>query len=177
MVGIEHYQEVAHKFSFIPKHNLQSNSGLGVTLFHASKVDNKEGTHGLWPVSRVGGNQWASLVIEVGYSQRLKFIRMGAEWRLINSGGKTILMTITCLILLSEFMSYYSASMRRDFSLCEYPTSIAAEAQWSPSRVSGLSPGVPFLLPTLVTWNNVAPNPGFGQGLCSRIEEILRAIP
>jgi len=88
-VSTELYGKIVDKIVSIPGHSRASIQGFGATQFHPPRVRSKQADKALGPATRVGWDAWPSLVIEVGYSERLKPLRMDAEWWLINSAGKT----------------------------------------------------------------------------------------
>jgi len=88
-VAAEFYQAIMAKIVSIPGHNHLLLRGFGGTGFHPPGARGKQGDLTFGPATRLGGDQWPSVVIEVGYWQRLKALRMDAEWWLLNSGGET----------------------------------------------------------------------------------------
>ena len=88
-VGIELYMDIVNKIVSISGQNSQSIQGFATTRFHRPGVRSKQADQALGPSTSVGWDAWPSLVIEVGYSERLNGLRMDAEWWLINSAGKT----------------------------------------------------------------------------------------
>ena len=87
---------IHRKVSNIPGHDWDSVTDVGSTRFHDASGRGKEGDDGLRCLSRIGGQAWPNLMIEVGYSESLRQLRMDVEWWLLSSGGDT---KLTILIL------------------------------------------------------------------------------
>lgn len=96
MPGPEHealggtlFREIERKIEDIPGH-VYAFCSVGATRFEGT-IDNrnKEADFALQPATRVERTSWPSLVIEVGYSQRLDDLHADAAWWLRNSQGRT----------------------------------------------------------------------------------------
>lgn len=72
----------------MPGHNVYSVIGVGAGRFH-SPGRSKEGDSGIKCSTRVAGNEWLNLMIEVGDSEPLRQLRFDGQWWLLNSGGRT----------------------------------------------------------------------------------------
>ena len=88
-VGINLYYEIIDKIFSTPGHGRWSVEGLGATLFQVPGVRSKEGDESFGPSTRVGRSAWPSVMIEVGYAGGEDFLRLDAQWWLINSTGRT----------------------------------------------------------------------------------------
>ena len=88
-VGINFFMEIRAKIASIHSHGGDSVHGFGATLLQIPGVRSKEGDQALGPATSPGWGAWPSLMIELGYSGGLDFLRLDAKWWLINSGGKT----------------------------------------------------------------------------------------
>jgi len=66
--------------------------------FHLGDIRSKEGYRDLGPRARMGKGVWPPAVIEVGYSEALEFLRLDAEWWLINSAFATRLVILVQLM-------------------------------------------------------------------------------
>ena len=87
-VGINLFMELSGKIASIPNHGRRSVHGFGATRLQIPRVRSKEGDQSLGPATRVGWDAWPSVMMELGYSEGLDFLRLDAKWWLINSGGK-----------------------------------------------------------------------------------------
>ena len=67
--------------------------GIGATTFVGSS-SSKEGDSTYKPLCRTREEDWPTLVVEAGYSEKLAKLRADAEWWLINSGGKVKIVII-----------------------------------------------------------------------------------
>ena len=76
------------KMASLPGHNWRSFVGLGAAIFQDPGVRSKEGDQCYLPRTRRGG-AWPSVMMEVGYSEGIDFLRLDAEWWLIHSQGQT----------------------------------------------------------------------------------------
>ena len=84
----------------IPGHDTLSVFEVGATRFHCPGQRSKEGDSGMRCPTRFGrGIEWPNLMIEVGYSESLRQLRIDAEWWLVNSSGLTRMVII---ILVSD---------------------------------------------------------------------------
>jgi len=88
-VGISLYYEIIDKIASTPGHSRRSVEGFGATLLQVPGVRSKEGDESFGPRTRVGRSVWPSVMIEVGYAGGEDFLRLDAQWRLINSAGRT----------------------------------------------------------------------------------------
>jgi len=88
-VGTNLFSELREKIASIPSHGSQSVQEFAATRLQIPRVRSKEGDESLGPATRVGWHAWPSVMIELGYSGGLDFLRLDAKWWLINSGGKT----------------------------------------------------------------------------------------
>ena len=96
MPGPEHealggtlFREIERKIEGIPGH-VYAFSPVGSTRFEGTIDDHgKEADFALRPATRVERTSWPSLVIEVGYSERLDDLHSDASWWLRNSQGRT----------------------------------------------------------------------------------------
>jgi len=88
-VGINLYCEIIDKIASTPGHSRRSVEGLGATLFQVPGVRSKQGDESFGPRTRMGRNGWPSVMMEVGYAGREDFLRLDAQWWLINSAGRT----------------------------------------------------------------------------------------
>ena len=73
----------------IPGRTRDSIEPLYGTRFYVSDVRSKEGYQPIAPVTRGERPAWPSVVMEVGSSEALDFLRLDAKWWLINSDGNT----------------------------------------------------------------------------------------
>jgi len=88
-VGVNLFTEITAKIASIPSHGSRSVQWFGATQLQIPRVRSKEGDQALGPATRAGWSAWPSVMIELGYSGGLDFLRLDAKWWLINSGGKT----------------------------------------------------------------------------------------
>ena len=78
------------KMTSIPGHDWDSVMGLRAALFQDVGVRSKEGDQSYRPHTRRGGGEaWPSVMMEVGYSGGIDFLRLDAEWWLVHSQGQT----------------------------------------------------------------------------------------
>jgi len=77
------------KIASIPRHTWHSVSCCGASIFRIPGVRSKEGDQSFRPRSRSGREAWPSVMVEVGYSEGMDFLRLDAEWWLLNSKDKT----------------------------------------------------------------------------------------
>lgn len=83
------FREIERKIEGIPGH-VYAFSPVGSTRFEGTIDDHgKEADFALRPATRVERTSWPSLVIEVGYSERLDDLHSDASWWLRNSQGRT----------------------------------------------------------------------------------------
>ena len=97
-VGINFYSMIALKITSIPGHSIESIEGFGATLMQVPGARSKEGDQSFGPGTRLGMNAWPSVMMEIGYSGGEDFLRLDAQWWLINSADKirfVILVIIT----------------------------------------------------------------------------------
>ena len=73
----------------IPGRTHDSIEPLYGNRFYVSDVRSKEGYQAIAPVTRGEWAAWPSVVMEVGSSEALEFLRLDAKWWLINSAGNT----------------------------------------------------------------------------------------
>ena len=94
--------EVMLKIMLIPGQTCDSIDWFYGTRFHLGDVRSKEGYRALGPATRgarTGASAaWPSVVMEVGYSEALDFLRLDAKWWLINSAGNTRFVMIVQLM-------------------------------------------------------------------------------
>jgi len=88
-VVINLYYAIFHKINSIPGQSSWSVEAYGATLFQVPGVRGKEGDEGIAPSTRVGRSVWPSMMIEIGYAGGEDFLRLDAQWWLINSAGRT----------------------------------------------------------------------------------------
>jgi len=69
-----------------------------VPRFNLSDIRSKEGHQALGPTTQGARGVWPSVVMEVGYSEALDFLRLDAKWWLINSVGSTQFVIIVQLM-------------------------------------------------------------------------------
>lgn len=93
-VGSQQFSAVIRdKVSRMPGHNVYSVIRVGAGRFH-SPGRSKEGDSGIKCSTRVAGNEWPNLMIEVGDSEQLRQLRYDVQWWLLNSGGRTNLVIL-----------------------------------------------------------------------------------
>jgi len=90
--------EIRFKIAAIPGHTYKSIDPLGGKRFYLGDLRSKEGYHALRPDTDRARGVWPPAVIEFGYSEALDFLRLDAEWWLINSAGATRLVILVQLI-------------------------------------------------------------------------------
>ena len=88
-VGISLYTEIIAKIASTPGHGWLSVEGFGATLLQVPGVRSKEGDRGFGPNTRAGRSVWPSVMIEAGYAGGEDFLRLDAQWWLINSASST----------------------------------------------------------------------------------------
>ena len=81
--------DIRYKITTIPGHTRGSIREFYGTRFYVSDVRSKAGHKALGPVTRKTRTAWPSVVMEVGSSEALDFLRLDAKWWLINSAGQT----------------------------------------------------------------------------------------
>jgi len=81
------WMKIMFKIAAIPGHSDESIRSFGGTRFKSGDLRSKEAHEALGPETRVARDIWPSVVFEVGYSEALEFLRLDAEWWLINSAG------------------------------------------------------------------------------------------
>jgi len=72
--------------------DMPGHSGYSIRTFYGTRFDltdirSKEGDQALGPATRGAKNVWPSVVIQVGYSEALDFLRLDAEWWFHHSNG------------------------------------------------------------------------------------------
>ena len=77
------------KVNPIPGRPWDSIDSFGGHRFEIPSVRSKEGHEALVPATRGERPKWPSVMLEVGYSEALDFLRLDAKWWLINSAGQT----------------------------------------------------------------------------------------
>ena len=83
------WRKLMFKVNPIPGRPWDSIDSFGGHRFEIPNVRSKEGHEALVPATRGESPKWPSVMLEVGYSEALDFLRLDAKWWLINSGGKT----------------------------------------------------------------------------------------
>ena len=81
--------KIGFKISAIPGHTWDSIDPWGGIPFDIHNIRSKQGHEALVPATRGEWGVWPSVMLEVGYSEALDFLRLDAKWWLINSAGKT----------------------------------------------------------------------------------------
>jgi len=81
--------EFTQKMATIPGHCEYPVLCFGSALFRTPGVRSKEGDQSFRPRTRRGEEAWPSVMVEVGYPGGMKFLRLDAEWWLLNSQDKT----------------------------------------------------------------------------------------
>ena len=89
MLGLNLWYEIGYKITTIPGHTRNSIRPFYGNRFYVSDVHSKEGYQAIGPASRRARPAWPSVVMEVGSSEALEFLRLDAKWWLINSAGNT----------------------------------------------------------------------------------------
>jgi len=89
MIASTFAHEFTQKMATIPGHGQYPVVCIGSTLFRTPGVRSKEGDQSFRPRTRRGAEAWPSVVVEVGYPGGMKFLRLDAEWWLLNSQDKT----------------------------------------------------------------------------------------
>lgn len=89
MIAAMFAYEFTKKMASIPGHTEDSVSCFGSTRFWIPGVRSKEGDQGFRPRTRCGREAWPSVMVEIGYSEGMDFLRLDAEWWLINSNDRT----------------------------------------------------------------------------------------
>ena len=90
---------ISFKVSRIPGHSLDSINIHTARRFYLDDIRSKEGYQDLGPEEPVAKGVWPAAVIEVGYSEALEFLRLDAEWWLINSASATRLVILVQLMV------------------------------------------------------------------------------
>ena len=98
MLGLNLWYEIGYKITTIPGHTRNSIRPFYGTRFYVSDIRSKEGHEAIAPVTRGARPAWPSVVMEVGSSESLEFLRLDAKWWLINSAGNTRFVMIVQLI-------------------------------------------------------------------------------
>jgi len=88
-VGMSLYLEIIAKIASTPGHSHRSVEVFGATLLQVPGVRSKEGDRAFGPNTRVGRSVWPSVMIEAGYAGGEDFLRLDAQWWLINSASRT----------------------------------------------------------------------------------------
>jgi len=96
-VGITFYFEIIDKITSTPGHSRRSVEGFGATLLQVPGVRSKEGDESFGPRTRVGRSVWPSVMIDVGYAGGEYFLRLDAQWWIINSAGRTQFVILVCV--------------------------------------------------------------------------------
>ena len=86
--------QITAKVAQLPGHSLYSVICLGTAQFEVPDLIKKEGDCGIKPNSRVLATDWPSLMIEAGYSETLRQLRLDAKIWLIHSAGRTKIVII-----------------------------------------------------------------------------------
>jgi len=81
--------EFSEKMDEIPGHSEYSIGCFGSTIFRIPGVRSKGGDQSFRPRTRTGEAAWPSVMVEVGYPEGMKFLRLDAEWWLLNSQDET----------------------------------------------------------------------------------------
>ena len=96
--------KIEFKVSAIPGHTCDSIDSFGGMRFDIRNIRSKEGHMAFVPATRCkrdawpSNDAWPSMMLEVGYSEALDFLRLDAKWWLINSAGKTRFVMIVQLM-------------------------------------------------------------------------------
>ena len=91
---------ISSKVAEIPGHTHRSISTISTARrFYLGDIRSKEGYQDLGPRTCVAKDDWPPAVIEVGYSEALEFLRLDAEWWLINSASATRLVILVQLMV------------------------------------------------------------------------------
>ena len=88
MIASTFSREFAHKMASIPGHSKHSVTSCGATIFRIPGVRSKEGDQSFRPRTRRGAGKWPSVMVQVGYSREMNFLRLDAEWWLLHSEGR-----------------------------------------------------------------------------------------
>ena len=89
MLTLNLWPDIRYKIETIPGCTRDSIRSFYGTRFYVSDVRSKEGYEAIGPVTRGARPAWPSVVMEVGSSEALDFLRLDAKWWLINSAGNT----------------------------------------------------------------------------------------
>ena len=89
MIAAMFAYEFTKKMASIPGHSGDSVSCFGATTFRIPGVRSKEGDQCFRPRTRTGREAWPSVMVEIGYSEGMDFLRLDAEWWLIKSKDRT----------------------------------------------------------------------------------------
>ncbi|KAF8419673.1 hypothetical protein EV426DRAFT_538359 [Tirmania nivea] len=81
------------KVAAIPGHTTNSIRGVGKTKYRVPGKRSKEGDEAIQCATR-RWSDWPNLVIEVGYSERIAYLRYDARWWLMHSQGAVKLVII-----------------------------------------------------------------------------------
>lgn len=87
MLTLNLWLEIKDRIRDMPGHSGYSIRTFGGTRFDLTGIRSKEGDQAIGPATRGAKNVWPSVVIEVGYSEALDFLRLDAEWWLHHSDG------------------------------------------------------------------------------------------
>ncbi|KAI5804144.1 hypothetical protein DFH27DRAFT_394632 [Peziza echinospora] len=92
--------QIVLKVAAIAGHDGNSIFGVGSARFGTAASGggrrSKEGDEGISCSTRSGA-EWPNVMIEVGYSEPLRMLRMDAKWWLLNSGGRTKMVIIALI--------------------------------------------------------------------------------
>ena len=88
MIGRNFTYELARKIDSTPGNDGDSISWVGAVLFGVPGVRSKEGGDWFRPHTRSGK---PSVMMEFGYLEGMDFLRLDAEWWLVNSSCKPVL--------------------------------------------------------------------------------------
>jgi hypothetical protein len=77
--------EFTEMMAKIPGHSEYSVGCFGPTIFRIPGLCSKEGDKSFRPRTGRGEAAWPSVMVEIGYPGGIKFLRLDAEWWLLNS--------------------------------------------------------------------------------------------
>ncbi|KAG0633013.1 hypothetical protein HOY80DRAFT_897200 [Tuber brumale] len=83
------YVTLVTKIATLPGHSIRSIRSVGATHFVVPGKRSKQGDEGLRPATRTLITDWPSIMIEVGYSETLAYLRLDAAWWLENTQRQT----------------------------------------------------------------------------------------
>ena len=95
ITAVEFSTRIRAKIAGLPRHSLSSAVGVGTAEFGVAGQRRKQGDSGLKLAARVLADDWRSMMIEVGYSQSLSYLRCDAAQWLVNSFGVTEIVIVT----------------------------------------------------------------------------------